>query len=159
MTKTALFLFLFGPQLSLLGHDDFKVREAATRKNSTLIFAFLAPDHHPDPEVQMRLRMIRNRMIPDIGNPERFLFRFDPRKFWELYMMQGCNFFVNDGEALRAVQGDQQLGMWLFDTFTPEESRYEGGQEREAWMIPPGMASDLPGMREWIKRCTTRSPF
>lgn len=136
MNATAILLAsLFAPpDLSALGSDDWRVREAETQRLDNPLSPLLLPLRHSDPEVDLRVKRLRTKNLKWCNDwyQEQLAYRNDFARWVRDYLLTGAMRY-DPAEVLDRIQGDFALAEVLMQlapphpeclTFPPDESEW-----------------------------------
>ena len=102
MLPLALILSALTPDVSRLGADEYRVREAETRRCDNPLSAALLPNATDDPEVNARIAYLKQRHRPLTQRQiERRVMREDFPRWVEQYLVLNRSAFARDFEFYR----------------------------------------------------------
>jgi hypothetical protein len=131
------------PDLSRLGADDFRVREAEGRRCESLWMALLLPARHDDPEIDFRVKEIRRRQFArlDAANWERRLHAEDFREWLRVCVVEGDSRAYSRMEVFLELRGSAEKARCLMDLTGPGRGPGSFEGSLPGWLV----GTILPG--------------
>lgn len=123
-----LFAAWVDAQIPDLGHDEWRVREAATRRLDNPLAALFVPPAAEDPEVNYRLRQIRGRNLKWLSPVyvERRVFRAAPDEWLRRYLFAGRSAIAGEWGTFEAIHANFDLAKALFREWPVVRGESEG---------------------------------